>query len=124
MLHLGPPQVEAAVAAEASVLYIASQCSYARSVSESVSRFRVSVETDSGGGFRNMLRKRQFGYRLLHRVREEKEEEKERGRRSSGEPSGGEGVRNDFNAARSRPPEAGAANRHVSGPSRAGPQCC
>lgn len=63
-----------------------------------------------------MLRKRQFGYRLLRRVHEEEEEEE-----SSREPSGGEGVRNDFNAARSRPPEAGAANRHVSEPSRAVP---
>lgn len=69
-----------------------------------------------------MLRKRQFGYRLLHRVHEEEQEEEEE--ESSGEPSGGEGVRNAFNTARPRPPEAGAANNHVSEPSRAEPQCC
>lgn len=69
-----------------------------------------------------MLRKRQFGYRLLHRVHGEEEEEEvreEEEEESSGEPTGGEGVRNAFNTARSRPPEAGAANNHVSEPSRA-----
>lgn len=71
----------------------------------------MSVETESGGGLETCC---ESGSLVNVSCTECRGGEGRGG--GSGEPSGGAGVRNDFNAARSRPPEAGAANRHVSGP--------
>lgn len=56
--------------------------------------------------------KRQFGYRRLDRVHEEERREQQRAKWR-----GGGGCEEWFQTARSRPPEAGTANNHVSEPS-------
>lgn len=55
--------------------------------------------------------KRQFGYRCLDRVHEEERREQQRAKWRRG------GCEEWFQTARSRPPEAGTANNHVSEPS-------